>query len=74
MTDVSLLPEEKLRALIAETEETLGALKEELENREENRQAHEIENLEEHFKNAELSLATIKDFFRYLMDSRKSAG
>lgn len=72
MTDVSIMPEAKLRALIAETEETLSELKSELENREEAKQSQEIDNLDEHFRNAELSLQTIKDFFRYLAELRKS--
>lgn len=70
MTDVSLLPADKLRTLISETEETLHQLKSELEVREEAAQDHEIEKLDEHFKNAELSLTTIRDFFRFLRENR----
>lgn len=72
MTDVSEMPEAKLRKLIADTEETLRELKAELEHREEDDQADEIDRLEEHFQSAELSLQTIRDFFRYLMESRNS--
>ena len=64
-----------LRALIEDTEDTLGELKAELERREENDQHGEIDDLDNHFKNAELSLKTIKDFFAYLMeDMRKKTG
>lgn len=74
ITDVSALPDKKLRKLIAETEETLGELKEELEQRQEDQQANEVDNLEQHFHDAELSLQTIRDFFRYLMETRRGQG
>lgn len=73
MTDLSedhlkTLPVEALRVLVSETEETLAEIKEEIERRENQAQSREIEHLDVHMKNAELSLATIRNFFRYLRD------
>lgn len=67
MNDLSYVPQEKLRRLIAETEDTLAELKSEMDRRDEAAQHREIDRLDEHMKNAELSLATIRDFFRYLV-------
>lgn len=74
MSDLKIMPKDKLNALIGETEETLAELRAEMERRDEADQAREIDHLEEHFKNAELSLQTIKDFFRTLVDDMKSRG
>ncbi|GGE16674.1 hypothetical protein GCM10011360_01810 [Primorskyibacter flagellatus] len=74
MSDIKIMPKDKLRALIGDTEETLAELKAEMERRDEADQAREIENLEEHMKNAELSLQTIRDFFRHLVEDMKSRG
>ena len=45
-----------------------------MERRDEADQTREIDNLEEHMKNAELSLQTIRDFFRHLVEDMKSRG
>lgn len=67
-TELKTLPTEALRKLVLETEETLADIKEEIERRENAAQAREIEYLDVHMKNAELSLETIRNFFRYLRD------
>lgn len=72
MPDLSFVPHDKLKRLVAETEETLTDLKRELDRRDEAAQAREIEHLDEHLKDAELSLQTIRDFFRYLVEEMRS--
>ncbi|MFT2090181.1 hypothetical protein [Paraglaciecola sp. 2405UD69-4] len=71
MANVNVLSTERLKALIADTEETLKQLTIELERRELLQQENAIENLEEHMKGAELSLATIHQFLAYLMSDLK---
>ena len=68
MTNFNILTTDRLCKLIRETEETLIELKTELERREQLNQDQEIEHLERHMKNAELSLTTIQDFLNFLMD------
>lgn len=75
MNNLNILTTDRLRRLIRETEETLIELKTELERREQLNQDHEIEHLERHMKNAELSLTTIRNFLDFLMDDmRKTKG
>lgn len=68
MNNLNILTTDRLRKLIRETEETLIELKTELERREQLNQDQEIEHLERHMKNAELSLTTIRNFLDFLMD------
>lgn len=68
---LKVLPKEKLAALIGETESTLNDLKAEMERRDDVNRGHEIDKLDEHLKNAELSLQTIRDFVRYLVDDMR---
>ena len=72
MANLQTLTNDNLRALIDETESTLGELRSELERREEAAQESEIANLDNHMKSAELSLKTIRDFIAYLVDDLKS--
>lgn len=74
MSDLKIMSKDKLNALIGETEDTLAELKAEMDRRDEADQQREIENLDEHLRNAELSLRTIKDFFRFLVDDMKNKG
>jgi|GEM_PF-2361962 len=72
MDNFQVLTTERLRALIHETDITLGELTEELERREAAKQEHAIENLEQHMESAELSLKKIRDFLAFLaQDFRK---
>lgn len=71
-TNLKVITTENLRVLIGETQETLDDLKAELERREEMAQHHEIANLENHMKSAQLSLKTIRDFLAYLVDDMRS--
>ncbi|WP_133470138.1 hypothetical protein [Paraglaciecola marina] len=72
MANVNVLTTERLKALIADTEGTLKQLTIELERRELLKQENAIENLEEHMKDAELSLDTIREFLAYLTNDLKS--
>lgn len=65
------MPKAKLKAVIADTEETLAELKAELHRREEAAQEAELEHLDVHFRNAELSLQSIRNFFVYLRDEMR---
>ncbi|WP_339721006.1 hypothetical protein [uncultured Paraglaciecola sp.] len=71
MTNVNVLSTERLRTLIADTEGTLKQLTLELERREYLKQENAIEHLEEHMKDAELSLDTIRQFLAYLINELK---
>ncbi len=71
MSNLKILTRKDLTNLIAETEETLGELKAELERREESAQEREIANLDNHFKSAELSLKSIREFLAFLLDDVK---
>ena len=66
MSNLQVLTNERLNKLINETQETLYELKGEVERRENVEQEHEIMDLDNHFKSAELSLATIRNFLNYL--------
>lgn len=67
MSDIHSMTTQRLRTLVGETETALSQLKTELERREEQEQHHDIEQLEEHMKDAELSLQSIRDFIAYLI-------
>ncbi|MGF1474769.1 MAG: hypothetical protein ACFB6S_04310 [Geminicoccaceae bacterium] len=69
---VKSLSTDHLRSLIDQTEGTLSELKGELDRRDELAQHQEIDKLETHMKNAELSLQTIRDFLAYLLEGRRS--
>ncbi|QHQ33839.1 hypothetical protein [Algicella marina] len=69
--ELKMMSTDKLRKLVQETEETLGDIKQEIERRENAAQAREIEHLDVHMKNAELSLETIRNFFRYLREEMR---
>lgn len=71
-TNLKVITTENLRELIAETQQTLDELTAELERREDVAQHHEIANLENHMKSAQLSLKTIRDFLAYLVDDMRS--
>lgn len=71
MSDFQIMPKAKLKAVIADTEETLAELKAELQRREEAAQEAELEHLDVHFRNAELSLQSIRNFFVYLRDEMR---
>lgn len=66
---LKVLTTERLRTLIEETEAELRALNAELERRNEQAQHHEVDRLDQHFKEAELSLETIRDFIRSILSS-----
>lgn len=72
MANVNVLTTERLKTLIADTEGTLKQLTIELERRELLHQENAIENLEEHMKDAELSLDTIRQFLAYLANDLKT--
>jgi len=68
MSNLQVLTNERLNHLIEETHETLNQLKQEVNRREQVQQEHEIFDLDNHMKSAELSLATIRNFINYLRD------
>ena len=67
MSDIQVLSSERLKKLIKETEQTLEQLKQEVQRREQVKQEYEVMDLENHMKNTELSLTTIRDFINYLL-------
>lgn len=73
MSDFKVLTNHHLLELIADTEETLDALKYELDRREQRAQQQEIANLENHMQSAELSLKSIREFVRYLAKSHRDS-
>jgi hypothetical protein len=56
-----------LTKLMEETEATLSSLRAELKLREESAQHREIDRLEEHMANAQVSLKSIKEFFELVL-------
>ncbi|GAA0412708.1 hypothetical protein GCM10009133_21340 [Cocleimonas flava] len=72
MENIHILTNDRLRALVVETEETLDELKLELDRREQVQQEHEVAHLENHMKSAELSLKTIRDFLSFLSQDFKN--
>jgi len=72
MSDLQVLSNDRLNKLIRETQETLDELKLEVGRRQQAQQEHEIMDLDNHIKSAELSLTTIRNFINYLVEgSRK---
>lgn len=67
MDNVKVFTTERLNALIADTEETLASLKQEMARRQQNRQEYEIDHLESHMQNTEVSLKTIREFIAFLV-------
>ncbi|MEB8433204.1 hypothetical protein OO007_13275 [Cocleimonas sp. KMM 6892] len=72
MENIHILTNDRLRALVVETEKTLDELKLELDRREQVQQEHEVAHLENHMKSAELSLKTIRDFLSFLSQDFKN--
>ena len=68
---VKVLTNDRLNKLIEETQETLNELKEEVGRRERVQQEHEIKDLDNHMKSAELSLTTIRNFMNYLLEGSR---
>lgn len=71
MSHLQVLTNERLTKLIDETQLTLSELKDEMERRKQLQKEHEISDLDEHMKNTEISLATIRNFIHYLMEESK---
>lgn len=71
-SNLQRLPLNEIRQLIADTEQALAELKAELVRRETEAQDYEIEHLENHMKNAEISLNTIRDFLAFIMAEHRS--
>ncbi|WP_417317037.1 hypothetical protein [Emcibacter sp.] len=69
--DLSQLSNKKLKKLIADTEEMLVLMKEELEARELRSQHEEVEHLEEHMDEAEHRLGNLKTFLTALFQEMK---
>ncbi|PHZ84999.1 hypothetical protein [Paremcibacter congregatus] len=69
--DFSGLSKGKLKSLIKETEEVLVLLKEELQKRKLDKQHEEIDHLEDHLKEAEPHLSTIKAFIQKIIEDSK---
>ncbi|MEO9947073.1 hypothetical protein [Paraglaciecola sp.] len=72
MANINLLSTERLHSLIVDTENTLKQLRIELDRRELLKQESAIEHLEQHMKDAELSLNTIHQFLAYLVNDLKN--
>jgi len=70
MNNLNVLTSDRLSKLIDETQATLNELKAEVERRQKVQQEHEILNLENHMKSAELSLASIRNFIKYLIQDK----
>ncbi len=71
MNNLHVMTNERLNKLIDETQQTLVELKEEMSRREKMQQEHEITDLDHHMQNAEVSLTTIKNFIKFLMEDSK---
>jgi DNA segregation ATPase FtsK/SpoIIIE-like protein len=71
VSHLQVLTNERLTKLIDETQLTLSELKDEMERRKQLQKEHEISDLDEHMKNTEISLATIRNFIHYLMEESK---
>lgn len=72
MNTIQTLTNDRLQKLIDETQHTLNELKQEVTRRKELEQEHQIMDLENHMKSAELSLTTIKNFIDFLVKDSKS--
>ena len=71
MSNLQVLTTKRLNKLIDETQATLYELKNEVKRRELEKQEHEVMDLDNHMKSAELSLNTIKNFIVYLLEDSK---
>ena len=71
MSNLQVLTTDRLNKLIDETQATLYELKDEVKRRELEKQEHEVMDLDNHMKSAELSLNTIKNFVSYLLEESK---
>jgi len=60
---------QRLHKLLEETQQTLTELKTEMDRREQIQQHHEIDGIDQHMESAENSLTSIKEFFRYLLET-----
>lgn len=72
MNNLTHVPSEKLRNLIAETESTLTELKAEMDRRDEAAQFREVDRLSEHMEAAVVSLQTVRDFYRKVIEELKA--
>ncbi|MEM5529104.1 hypothetical protein WN093_09790 [Gammaproteobacteria bacterium AS21] len=72
MNTIQTLTNDRLQKLIDETQHTLNELKQEVTRRKALEQEHQIMDLENHMKSAELSLTTIKNFIDFLVKDSKS--
>lgn len=66
-TGLKLLSFDDLENLTRETEQALAELRSELERRREAQQHSEIENLEEHFADAEHKFAGVREFIEVIL-------
>ena len=73
MTQIKNLSTQRIRQLINQTSTILVELTNELDRREQAQQEYEIEDLEGHMTNAEVSLQTVRDFISCLTTDLKSA-
>jgi hypothetical protein len=71
MDNLKVLTTERLNNLIEETQNTLNELKQEMGRREVAQKEHQIMDLDNHMKSAELSLASIRNFIHYLLEESK---
>lgn len=71
MDNLKILTTERLNKLIEETQDTLNELKEEMGRRESVQKEHQIMDLDNHMKSAELSLTSIRNFIHYLLEESK---
>ncbi len=72
MNTIQTLTNDRLQKLIDETQHTLNELKQEVTRRKALEQEHQIMDLENHMKSAELSLTIIKNFIDFLVKDSKS--
>lgn len=61
-SNVAMKSNDEIELLIKETEDTLQALMSELKRRQNDELHKDIDNLEEHLKNADTSFKSLKDF------------
>ena len=72
MNEFATISKDRLKKMVTETEVALADLKEEIERREAIDQEAALDDRDLHFKNAELSLQTIRNFFAYLREEYKN--
>ncbi|WP_138380816.1 hypothetical protein [Luteithermobacter gelatinilyticus] len=71
--DLSSLSNKKLKKMIADTEEMLAMMKEELKRRKLANQHEEVEHLEDHMNEAEHRMASLKTFLTALFKEMKKS-